>query len=248
MHDPYKKYVARSGFRIFLAFLFSAVKVAVLTVLLCLVVVHFVVASYRVESSSMDPTVVEGDRILASPIIYGPRLPFGSRRLPGYRQPQRGDLVVIMAPYATPRGFAANLFGPLLSALGLGGRIPMRDGGTPHHLVKRIVGVPGDTLRMDRFVVYVKPDGASDFVAESELIEQKGFDVVIDPESNDWRETLPFSGNLGETVLQADQYFVLGDNRTSSSDSRSWGAVPITHIVARAFFRYWPLGSVGRLR
>jgi signal peptidase I len=93
--------------------------------------------------------------------------------------------------------------------------------------IKRVIGLPGDTVRIDSGTVYVNGE---------RLAEPYVPDEYRDP------QPLPL-----ETV-PPDNYFVLGDHRSSSNDSRAWGMVPRSYIYGKAVFVYWPLGKMGRLK
>jgi signal peptidase I len=96
--------------------------------------------------------------------------------------------------------------------------------------IKRIIGLPGD-------IVEVKPDGV--YVNNTRLPE------AYIPVSVETRP-MQFTQN-GAVVVPPNMYFVMGDNRPHSSDSRAWGPVPFTNIVGKVFFRYWPPSRVGTL-
>ncbi len=96
--------------------------------------------------------------------------------------------------------------------------------------IKRVIGVPGDRVRIENGQVYVNGKAlVEDYVPANER------------DTNSWRD--------GEEQLVPDgEYFVLGDHRNSSSDSRTWGYVPRENIYGKAVFVYWPLDKMGRLR
>ena len=93
--------------------------------------------------------------------------------------------------------------------------------------IKRIIGLPGDHVRIDRGQVFVNDRPLTEDYVES-----------------DYRD----DSSMRETVVPAEEYFVLGDHRNSSSDSRVWGNVPRRYIYGKAVFCYWPLSKLGRLR
>lgn len=117
--------------------------------------------------------------------------------------PQRGDVIVFIAP-----------------------RNPDYD------YIKRIIGIPGDTVSIKDGSVYVNNQLLEENYINSETIILPG----------------EFVKNNQEIKLQTDEYFVLGDNRSHSSDSRSWGTVPRKDIIGRAFFRYWPFTKFGMIQ
>ena len=98
---------------------------------------------------------------------------------------------------------------------------------TSKSYIKRVIGLPGDRVRIDRGQVYVN---------DHPLVE----DYV----ESDFRDDV----SIREMVVKANEYFVLGDHRNSSSDSRVWGTVPRKCIYGKAVFCYWPLSKMGRLR
>jgi signal peptidase I len=96
--------------------------------------------------------------------------------------------------------------------------------------IKRVIGVPGDRVRVDGGQVYVN----------GQLLEEE-YVPPINRDSVSWKEG-------EEQIVPKDRYFVLGDHRNSSSDSRTWGYVPRDKIYGRAVFVYWPLDKMGRLK
>jgi signal peptidase I len=101
--------------------------------------------------------------------------------------------------------------------------------------IKRVIGLPGERVRIDeRGQVFIKrPDGIS---------EEKLEESYLSAERNTSRN--PFSS---KDVIKPHHYFVMGDNRDASNDSRAWGEVPVKYIYGKAMFRYWPLERIGFL-
>jgi len=171
-----------------------------------------------VPSGSMNPTIVEGDRILVDKAAYGWRIPFTSTRLTRGGDPQRGDIVIFPSP---------------------------EDGTT---LVKRVVGLPGDTIQMrdERLLINgtaVDYAPASAVAADAELPRATGalqhrylaeeldghaHAIMLLPDR-------PAGRSFGPVTVPAGQYLVLGDSRDNSKDSRYIGFVPRDSIVGRAF-------------
>jgi len=167
-----------------------------------------------VPTGSMKPTIFEGDRIVVNKLAYDLKIPFTTRKLFAWDNPRRGDIVVLFSPVDGKR------------------------------LVKRVVGVPGDTISMveDRLVVndeavcYAPPD--EDLIAghtagmEGRLIASENLGgtphaVMI----NRSKHCMP---SFAPVVIPESTYFVMGDNRDESYDSRFFGTVPRDQIVGRA--------------
>jgi len=168
-------------------------EVAVITLLLFMAV-RLLVQNYRVEGPSMTPTLLNTQYILVDKAEYY------------FSGPQRGDIVVFQAP---PEALAKCP--------------PSGDSGqTNPDFVKRIIGLPGDTVR-------IRPDGG--VVVDGTQLNEPYINPgppFDDPET--WH-------------LDSGQYFVMGDNRGDSCDSRHWGPVPRNDIIGKASVVYWPLSS-----
>lgn len=221
---------------------------AVLLLLLVYVVAHSVaLQTVRVGGSTMEPTVAAGDRLIALPLAYGPLVPAFGWILPGFSEPRRGDLVVARPGFMPGERPTRLLLNPLVRFFTLE-KVRLDDG--PDWLsartVKRIVALPGDTVRMERFVFYVRPEGSSRFLSEFEVSSRPYVTAQIGlPEG--WQSDDPFGDSMEERTLGPDEYFIVGDNRVASIDSRHWGPVNRTDLIARVAFRYWPLGKAGSL-
>jgi signal peptidase I len=222
-------------------------RIILIALVIYLVVSRFLVSSFRVESVSMEPALKPADRLIVSMITYGPRVPFSSSRLPGAGLPQRGDLVVIQPPFVTEPSVAARILEPVASFLSLQKLTLHRDlygGRVTSYMVKRVIGIPGDTVRLSSFALSVRPRGGSDFVPELQLVPSR-YQVRTALEAKGWSSSYPLSGTGSEILLGDEQYFLLGDNRPDSSDSRSWGPLKLNRIVGKVVYRYWPPASFG---
>ena len=227
----------------------GVVRVVAIAFLLWLVVSRFLASTWRIESVSMSPALEPSDRVVVSLLAFGPRIPFTAARLPGLGEPRRGDLVVVEPPYAGTAPAWRRLLEPIAGFFTGQKATLVRDlegSRANRFVVKRVIGVPGDTVRLEGFTASIRPRGASDFTPEARLIRDP-FERRIEFAPANWNPSLPFSGSATDTVLGAGEYYVLGDNRTSSSDSRSWGPLAEARILGRVVFRYWPLRSLGGL-
>jgi signal peptidase I len=184
------------------------------TVVVALFLLTFLLEPYLIPSESMEHTLLVGDFLLVNKQIYAPggRL---SRWLMPSRDVERGDVIVFHHP-------------------------------RPPFLVKRVVGIPGDRLRIENGRVIVngvaqqEPYVVFEPAASNPFRDDFPAKVYTDPEVDPlwWRQMQNLTRN-GELVVPAGQYFVLGDNRNHSLDSRFWGFVPRSDIVARPLVIYF---------
>jgi signal peptidase I len=180
-------------------------------ILIVLALKQWVVNPYRIPSSSMEPTLN---------CAKGPAFPgclgdssdrvLACRICLDFRSPSRGDIVV----FNTPSDAAAKC----------------GEGGT---FVKRVIGLPGDTIREDdNGFIWIKSPGAKQFVKLKE------------PYLTSSRR-LADSQHFGQVWKAGNGYFMMGDNRAESCDSRAWGSVPRNKLIGTVFFVYWPPDRIG---
>ncbi|HSG08883.1 MAG TPA: signal peptidase I [Longimicrobiales bacterium] len=182
---------------------------------LFVIVRTFVVEAFRIPTGSMENTLLVGDFLLVNKAVYGAEIPGTELRLPAFTEPRRGQVIVFTPPHEPAKNY-----------------------------VKRLVGVPGDTLEMRDKELYL--DGkpvAEPYVRYS---DRKGDAVHPDMawQSNHLLASTstgyhPTRDNWGPLVVPDGQYFMLGDNRDNSEDSRYWGFVPREAIHGRPLFVYY---------
>jgi len=195
-------------------------------ILLVLVIRSFIAEPFRIPSASMLPTLHIGDFILVNKFAYGIRLPVLNTKVLELADPERGDVLVFRFP-----------------------KNPKVD------YIKRVVGLPGDKVGYFGKTVYINGKAVEQEVkakdvnllglvpARAELrfeqLGKNGHDLLVDPD----RRLVE-----GEMVVPEGHYFVMGDNRDNSNDSRFWGTVPEDHLVGKAFFIWmswdWNAGGI----
>jgi signal peptidase I len=182
----------------------------------------FLVEAFRIPTGSMENTLLVGDFLLVNKAAFGARVPFTSARTPALAQPARGDIVIFVPPHEPGRNY-----------------------------VKRLIGMPGDTVEMHAKALFVNG-----------LLQNEPFVKHSDP--NDiyspamfWQcdhapaaraGCRPTRDNWGPIVVPADRYFMLGDNRDDSEDSRYWGFVHRAGLRGRPLFIYYSFDPHSRRR
>lgn len=221
---------------------FRFVGVVLLVLLVYLLFSTVVAQPWVLTTDSMKPGYPSGSRMLFHP--YWLRTAEGNLRRP----PQRGDIVSIKPPYISEEAWYLKILNPVvrmvtfqLVDLGPSSRGDWEN----NRMFKRIVAIPGDTIRMEGSVAYVKGSDNDFFISEFEM-SGIGYDLQIQELPDGWTSEMPLSGFMEALVLDEGEFFVLGDNRSASNDSRYWGPVLVKNIRGKAFFSYWPLRSFGK--
>ncbi len=206
----------------------------------------FLVEPFKIPSGSMIPTLLVGDYILVNKYTYGVRLPVANKKILAMNDPKRGDVMVFRYP-----------------------QNPSLD------YIKRVVGTPGDTVqyRNKRLTVngqsvdsqseadysYLESGGLNFITTKRfrEKLSATGHSTIINVDAPPvqlatvqafpYRENCEYNEEGFTCKVPPGHYFMMGDNRDSSSDSRYWGFVPDENIVGKAFLIWWNFGQFGRI-
>lgn len=197
-----------------------------------LFILTFLAQNFVIPSGSMENTLLIGDHLVVDRITLAP--PAKWMPLAHYREPRRGDIVVFIKPVPEPQ--------------------PDADGNPQYFiLVKRLIGVPGDHIHLHEGVVYINgvaqaapkegsnDPGAGDPVFLDEFPSEPPPAIPGVPDS--WIVDFPNHVVDGDLVVPSGMYFMMGDNRHNSLDSRYWGFVPRQNIMGRPLFNYWSFKS-----
>jgi signal peptidase I len=109
-------------------------------------------------------------------------------------------------------------------------------------LIRRVVGLPGDTVYVKDYIVYIKPANSSHFLTEFEVCKKK-YDIIAE-NMNSNEKNIDLLKDCKEILLDKNEYFVISDNRISSIDSRLWGKVNANQINGKVLIRYFPLNKI----
>jgi len=187
----------------------------VLTIVIAVFVITFLVQAFEIPSESMEDTLLIGDYLLVDKAHYAPGGIW--RYLLPYREIRRGEIIVFRYPVHPEE-----------------------------HFVKRVIGLPGDRVRLLHRHVYVNDQ----LLNEPYVVFKESFpdpfrddfpNTLADSPQTDprWRVQLHRDVVNGELVVPPDHYFVMGDNRNQSADSRYWGLVPRENIIGRPLLIHW---------
>lgn len=177
-----------------------------------LVLRSFLAEPYQIPSESMVPTLAVGDFVLVNKYAYGLRLPVLGTRIVDIGEPQRGDVMVFVPPH------------------------------DPRYYIKRVIGIPGDHIRYENKVLTINGERADYELVREFEVELPGVAQTIPV--REYNETIaghthpvfryPIRDQAGEWVVGENEYFMMGDNRGRSRDSRDWGMASGDEIVGKA--------------
>jgi len=193
------------------------------TVILALFGTSFVVQAFKIPSQSMERTLLVGDHLLVNKFIFGGRGAWYDKFLP-YRSLQRGDIIVFEYPYQEHP-----------------------------HFVKRVIGLPGDHVKIVDQQVYVNEkllnepyvvhDPASGYDPLNYSFPPVGNQMYLSQVQPEWAHEIRKYIQGDELVVPPGKFFAMGDNRDHSLDSRYWGFVDQEAIMGRPFLIYWSIES-----
>ena len=214
----------RDGGRGFVATVWDWTRSVMVAFVLFLVIRTFVVEAFKIPTSSMENTLLVGDFLLVNKAVYGAEIPGTGLHTPAFDEPDRGDVVVFNPPHDPEKNY-----------------------------VKRLVGLPGDTIQMRDKTLFL--NGASVDEPYVHFIDRRGDAVhpAMRWQSNHLiastgRDYQPTRDNWGPIVVPEGRFFMLGDNRDNSEDSRYWGFVSREAIRGQPWFVYYSFDATSSER
>ena len=201
----------------------------------------FLVEPFRIPSGSMLPTLQDGDLILVNKFQYGIRLPVIDKKVIDVGEPKRGDVIVFRYPVDPNVDYIKRV-------VGLPGDVVQYQNKT--------LTINGDPVRHVRDGDYFEPDRSAYVGRYTEELGEATHDILLNKQARQdymaisnfpFRENCDYLGNGVRCTVPQGHYFMMGDNRDNSLDSRYWGFVPEKYIVGRAFFIWMNFGDLGRI-
>ncbi len=205
-----------------------------IAVILALLIRAYVVQAFKIPSGSMKETLLVGDHILVNKFIYGTNIPFTDKRVLIFDPPKRGDVIVFSFPKNKEIPECTSFSKNISTRMG-----NVFSSGNPFHLfkddcrdfIKRVVGIGGDKIEIKKKVVYVNG-----------IALPEPYTVFKDDKFENGQRD-----NFGPFIVPRMNYFVMGDNRDQSYDSRFWGIVEMEEIKGKAFIMYWSWNKDGSI-
>ena len=205
------------------------------------IVMFFFIQAFKIPSASMRYTLVEGDHLFVNKAAYGFRIPLTNIRFGQFQDIKRGDIIIFQFP-AKDR-----------NQINCGDQTQYgRD------FVKRVIGLPGETVEIKNGRPWINGQElpAQAYEVYEDIPRISGV-INDDPQTYQqiWQENildnylgLELRDDFGPVVVPEGTYFVMGDNRDNSCDSRFWGPVPRENIKGKAWFIYWPLKKISLIK
>lgn len=198
------------------------------TLIIINLILSFVIFPVRTASDSMEPDIPAGAFEFVTPL---------------FTSPDRGDVILLNDAAEEETSFFQKIANSFCHFVTFGQWKPFDADSyfaAPH--IRRVIGLPGDTIYLDRYDVYIMPEGENHFLTEFELTHS-AYNISFVDVPPDWDMTLGTKGVTEKITLGDDEYFVLGDNRTASSDSRLWGTVSEDSILGTVILQYFPFSK-----
>lgn len=171
----------------------------IIAVILALFIRTWVVQAFKIPSGSMENNLLIGDHLLVDKFVFSPTTSSLERSLLPMREIRRGDVIVFKYPVDPERDF-----------------------------IKRVIGLPGETLEVRRKVVYINGEPLDEPYVH-----------FLQPVGGEGVDRTDVRNDFSAVTVPPGQYFVMGDNRDNSADSRFWGFLPADYVKGKALMIYW---------
>ncbi|MGL4987356.1 MAG: signal peptidase I [Treponemataceae bacterium] len=198
-----------------------------------------------IRSSSMEPTLEKNHFVLITPLISTALNKdfFLTSLLTPAVPIKRGDMVLVNPLNKQSLSFLQKMINTTVGFFTFQQVFPFSLPLVSHNQsVRRVLGFPGDTVFMRDYILHIRPQGSSHYLTEFEFSEKK-YDLIIEKKPDNWDVDNGLSGMMNLYTLGENEYFLLADNRSYSSDSRIWGGIQGEDIKGKVLFRYFPFSK-----
>ena len=203
------------------------------------VISTFFIYSVFIKSDSMSPSLEENNIVFVSPFVSPANPIFADKNIL-----ERGQVVQLKPLENKELSAFKTLLDKIVLFFTFQKMSPFSDSinMTNSPLIRRVVGLPGDTVYVKDYIVYIKPANSSHFLTEFEVCKKK-YDIIAE-NMNSNEKNIDLLKDCKEILLDKNEYFVISDNRISSIDSRLWGKVNANQINGKVLIRYFPLNKI----
>lgn len=214
----------------------------ILRLLLGVFILYQLFTAFAFQSYSSNLPDMKNAHFIATPFLSGPEIRLINYRFPSLKDPERGDLVLVetgkgrdlpwyaLAVNSVTRFFTLNRFTAFSDeSVYFGTRLQLM----------RVLGIPGDSVKLEEFRVRIRPEGQNAFLDEFGLIKKEYvLDLPVQGDRTD--RSLPFSGNQPVLSLDEGEYLLLPDDRSGAASSGGWTVRKEEQVMSRVLFAYWP--------
>lgn len=204
--------------------------------ILASVIMYLVIQAFKIPSGSMRPTLYEGDHLFVNKFIYGLRIPFTGEKIGNWHPIERYEIVVFSSPPEALTPWE-------------------REKGEKKDFIKRVIALPGETVTIRDKQVWINEqpsdspqayfDDSQSYPQQISFTNRKDYQQAWENGRFAVFDRRSVGDNFGPVVVPPDCYFVMGDNRDHSFDSRFWGPLKKKNIKGRALLIYWPFRRFG---
>ncbi len=220
------------------------IKFLIIFIIIYEIITSLLIGTLKTETASMNPTLSDNDLLVILPVFYSRNI-MKYIPVPGIREPERGDIVLYTPESAKQLPWYLSVPDSVYRFITFQKKSITDHTSYQNSLsVKRIIALPGDTVSVKNNIIYIRERGTDHFKSEFELSNCE-YNVSFSDQIENWgvREN-PFSGNFRDKTLKNNEYFLIGDNRDLTSDSRNTDPVKRNEIKGKIVFRYWPLKKI----
>jgi signal peptidase I len=218
----------------------------IIAVIFVIIFNSIIFQAYKIPSDSMEPNIKPGTRVLVNKFIWGPNYPFTDFRIfDGTNNIKRGDILLFYSSEYISLNKITRMFSTLIYTISFSA---FDFSNYLHHLdnniyIKRVVGLPNDKIKFS--IINGKVIVLINGIPEKKVIDSN-YSLIEENENNSILKSNMILQN--EYIIKENEFYVLGDNRVNSNDSRIWGAISKKQIIGKAILKYWPTNEFGVIK